>query len=204
MPGKGTKKEAFFDINTIDEFMNAIENSHENMKSLYDNYFYDDNLILAIMCVNSMKNDELKEKEFIKYMHFVDKKLNFPGEAQQNRRHKIPTIFAGAIYIDKFNKEFNIYTDQEKMIISKYSAFEPLDFYENVNHYFGKRVMDAVVSKNKNWGFQDDFLKIVRKYVDLKSEDEIIDYLNEHDEGELIRECFRDFQELLEKMGAYI
>ena len=73
---------------------------------------------------------------------------------------KIPTIFAGAIYIDKYEKEFNIYTSPQKMIIAKYSAVEELDFYKNINNKFSRELMDTIVNKNKDWSFQDDFMKI--------------------------------------------
>lgn len=196
-------KEAFKNVNSIDIFLDRVKNNNENMNYLINNYFNNDTIELAIKSLNNIKNTN-KEKEFIDYMHYVDKRLNFAGQASENRRHKIPTMFAGAIYIDKYQKEFNIYTAQQKMVISKFSAIEYLDFYKNINKTFSKKIMDTIVNKNKDWAFQDDFMRIAYKYRDKKTEEEIIEYLNEHDEGDLIRENFLDFQKNLEKVGKLI
>ncbi len=133
------EKEAFKDINTIEEFLTSIESNDLNLKYLYDNYFNNDTLETALTSINNLKGS--KEKEFIHYLHFVDKKLNFPVQAKQNRRHKIPTIFAGAIYLDKLYKEFKIYTDVQRIIIAKYSITEELDFYKNINNYFSRNLI---------------------------------------------------------------
>ena len=203
MSKKRKIKEAFKNVNSIDIFLDRVKNNNENMNYLINNYFNNDTIELAIKSLNNIKNTN-KEKEFIDYMHYVDKRLNFAGQASENRRHKIPTMFAGAIYIDKYQKEFNIYTAQQKMVISKFSAIEYLDFYKNINKTFSKKIMDTIVNKNKDWAFQDDFMRIAYKYRDKKTEEEIIEYLNEHDEGDLIRENFLDFQKNLEKVGKLI
>ena len=203
MSKKRKIKEAFKNVNSIDIFLDRVKNNNENMNYLINNYFNNDTIELAIKSLNNIKNTN-KEKEFIDYMHYVDKRLNFAGQASENRRHKIPTMFAGAIYIDKYQKEFNIYTAQQKMVISKFSAIEYLDFYKNINKTFSKKIMDTIVNKNKDWAFQDDFMRIAYKYRNEKKEDEIIDYLNEHNEGDLIRENFLDFQKNLEKVGKLI
>ena len=203
MSKKRKIKEAFKNVNSIDIFLDRVKNNNENMNYLINNYFNNDTIELAIKSLNNIKNTN-KEKEFIDYMHYVDKRLNFAGQASENRRHKIPTMFAGAIYIDKYQKEFNIYTAQQKMVISKFSAIEYLDFYKNINKTFSKKIMDTIVNKNKDWAFQDDFMRIANKYRDKKTEEEIIEYLNEHDEGDLIRENFLDFQKNLEKVGKLI
>ena len=132
MSKKRKIKEAFKNVNSIDIFLDRVKNNNENMNYLINNYFNNDTIELAIKSLNNIKNTN-KEKEFIDYMHYVDKRLNFAGQASENRRHKIPTMFAGAIYIDKYQKEFNIYTAQQKMVISKFSAIEYLDFYKNIN-----------------------------------------------------------------------
>lgn len=197
------EKEAFKNVFSIEDFLDRIKSSNENIKCLTNNYFNDDTIEVAIACLNNIKNNN-KEKDFLDYMHFVDKNLNFPGQASENKRHKIPTIFAGAIYIDKFEKEFNIYTAPQKMIISKFSAIEYLDFYENINNIFSREVMDTIINKNKDWSFQDDFMTIAYKYRNEKSNEEIINYLNEHDDGYLIRENYEDLEKELEKVGTLI
>ena len=194
------EKEAFKNVFSIDNFLERIINNNENMNYLMDNYFNDDTIEVAMNSLKNLKKTD-KEYEFINFLHFVDKKLNFAGQARENRRHKIPTIFAGAIFIDKYNKEFKIYTDAQKMVIAKYSIIEDLDFYQNINNNFSRRIMDTIVNKNKDWAFQDDFMKIVLKYKNIKSEDEIINYINENDDADLIRECFYDFQNEIEKAG---
>lgn len=203
MSRKRKEREAFKNVCSIEDFLDKVKNSNENMNYLINNYFNDDTIEESIKCLNHLKNTN-KEIEFLDYMHFVDKKLNFAGQASENRRHKIPTIFAGAIYIDKFSKQFNIYTVPQKMIIAKYSAIEFLDFYENINNIFSRKVMDTIINKNKDWAFQDDFMKIAHKYNKEKTEEEIIKYLNEHDEVELIRESYEDFQKAIEKAGLYL
>ena len=193
------EKEAFKDINKIDKFLEVIESNNENLSYLVDNYFYDNNIEIAINCLKALKDNQ--EEEFIDFMHYVDRKLNFPGQGKENRRHKIPTIFAGAIYLDKFSKQFNIYTDAQKMIIAKYSIPEDINFYMNINNCFSKEIMDAIIYKTRNWTFQDDYMGIAYKYKDRKSEDEIIDYIFEHDDKDLILESYNDYQEALEKAG---
>ena len=194
------EKEAFKNVFSIEKFLEQIKNSNENMKYLINNYFDDNTIEVAINSLNNLKKSN-KEKEFLDYMHFVDKQLNFAGQANQNKRHKIPTIFAGAIYIDKFPKEFNIYTTPQKMVISKFSSIEDLEFYQNINKKFSRKIMDTIVNKNKDWAYQDDFMQIVLKYIDLKTEEEIINYLNNNNDADLIRECFYDFQNEIEKAG---
>lgn len=203
MSRKRKEKEAFKNVSSIDEFLDRVKNNSENLNYLTNNYFNDDTIEQSIKCLNNIK-DTNKEKAFLDYMHFVDKRLNFAGQANENRRHKIPTIFAGAIYIDKYEKEFNIYTAPEKMIIAKFSAIEFLDFYENINNIFTKNIMDTIINKNKDWAFQDDFMQIAYKYKDVKAEDEIINYLNEKTDSELIRESFEDYQKAIEKAGLYL
>ena len=90
------------------------------------------------------------------------------------------------------------------MIISKFSAIEYLDFYENINNIFSREVMDTIINKNKDWSFQDDFMTIAYKYRNEKSNEEIINYLNEHDDGYLIRENYEDLEKELEKVGTLI
>ncbi len=197
------EKEAFKNVFSIDDFLDKVKNSNDNMNYLMNNYFNNDTIQESMNCLKHLTETN-REQEFISFMHFVDKKLNFAGQGNENRRHKIPTLFAGAIYIDKFPKEFNIYTAEQKMVISKFSAIEFLDFYENINNIFSRKIMDTITNKNKDWAFQDDFMRIAYKYRNEKTEDEIIDYLNEHDEGDLIRENFLDFQKNLEKVGKLI
>lgn len=198
-----SKQHVFESVNSIDDFKKIIVNDNDNINYLYRNYVNDENIILSIMCLNSLKRDNDKEEEFVKFIHYVDKKMNFPKEAHQTRRHKIPTLFASAIYFDKYYDNFSIYTEQEKMIIAKYSALESIDFYENINHLFSKKVMDTVILKNNDWSYQEEFLDIVLKYINSKSEDEIISYLLEHNDNELLKENSMSFDRIVEEMGDY-
>jgi len=194
-------REAFKNVNSINRFIEIIKNNEDNLNCLIDNYFNGEMIETAIVSLNRIKSNSDKTKHFLKFMHYVDSKLNFAGQYNQNKRHKIPTIYAGAIYIDKFEKEFNEYTMEQKLLIAKYSIVEYLEFYKNINKIFSKKIMNCIVEKDKKWSYQTEFMTIAKKYEKTKTEDEIIEYIKSKEPEELLRESYSDFLELVKKIG---
>lgn len=194
-------KEAFKNVNNIDRFIEIIKNNEDNLNCLVDNYFNSDMVETAIVSLNKIKSNPEKTKQFLNFMHYVDSKLNFEGQYNQNKKHKIPTIYAGAIYIDKYEKIFNKYTMEQKLLIAKYSIVEYLEFYKEINNLFSKRMMDCIVAKHKKWSYQAEFMNVAKKHKKDKTEDEVIEYIESKEPEELLRESYSDFLELVKKIG---
>ena len=194
-------KEAFKNVNSIDRFIEIIKNNDDNLKFLIDNYFNDDTLETAILSLSRIKSNPDKTKQFLNFMHYVDSKLNIAGQYNQKKIKKIPTIYAGAIYIDKFEKIFNKYTMEQKLLIARYSIVEFLEFYKDINNLFSRRIMDCIVSKHKKWSYQTEFMRIAKKYKKTKTEDEVIEYIESKEPDELLRESYSDYLELVKKLG---
>lgn len=194
-------KEAFKNVNSINRFIEIIKNNEDNLNCLIDNYFNGEMIETAIVSLNRIKSNSDKTKQFLNFMHYVDSKLNYAGQYNQNKRHKIPTIYAGAIYIDKYEKNFNKYTMEQKLLIAKYSIVEFLEFYKDINNLFSRRIMDCIVSKHKKWSYQTEFMTIAIKYQKTKTEDEVIEYIESKEPDELLRESYSDYLELVKKLG---
>ena len=88
MSAKRKEREAFKNIYSVESFLERIKNSNENTRYLLNSFFNDNTIDESIKCIKNIRKNKEKEERFIKFLHFVDSKLNFAGQSSENRRQK--------------------------------------------------------------------------------------------------------------------
>ncbi len=191
------KRQAFENVLTKEELLNTF---NDNIDYLTNGYLNEDVCSSVLVEIPFLSDD--KESEVLTFMHYVDRKLNFGGQGDFNKRHKLPTIISGINYLLNHENSIKDLTLEEFMVLSKLSVIEEESFYNDATDVYTKDILKEVVSRDKRYGYADFFLTIVEKYHRLGlDEKEIVSYLQSHSNDELIQESIAYDDEILRKLG---
>lgn len=188
-----------------------IETFDELKADLYDkllnyphmNYMDDTSLEYAIRGLNEM--DEKKQKQTLKFVRQVDRKLSMAGTARGNLFHKLPTVMAGCLYIQYFSDQIQDLTPDELIILARFSIVEPPSFYEGAVDYLGQDLLNAVVTKHFDYMFQTSFLDYAESKIKKgEPKDKVATYIREVPLATLKEETFEYERQILEEVGKYI
>lgn len=191
------KRQVFEEIKTKDDLTKMFQN---NIEYLIDGYLNQN--VAANVIVKSLSMNEEQEKEVLSFLHFVDSKMNFPGQGDYNKRHKIPTIVSGINYILNHEDRIKELNQDELMVLSKLSITEDEEAYSNLLDIYTKDILSEIVSKDNRYGFREFFVTVVEKlHEEGKKEKAILKYLKDNKNEDLIQEAINYDNSILERFG---
>ena len=193
-------RKAFDELKTIKDLKKDIENNPRYANGTYMNQ---DALGYAFTGLRMLEEDG--EKNFMKFVHHVDKKLSMGGTANGNRYHKIPTILAGAIYLAYFSEEVADLTLDELTILAKHSIVVPFEFYETSPKTYSKELLGTISSISEDFMFADLYMELADKKIEEgQSPQEISDYMKTTPTEILNREGFDYVYSLIQGGSIYL
>jgi len=191
------KRQVFENIKTKDDLSKMFQN---NIEYLIDGYLNQN--VAANVVVKSLSMDEKQEKEVLSFLHLVDSKMNFPGQGDYNKRHKIPTIVSGINYMLNYEDKIKDLTQDELMVLAKLSIIENEEEYPKLLDIYTKDILSEIVSRDDRYGFREFFVTIVEKLNEEgKKEKDILKYLKENDNEVLIKEAIDYDNSIIERFG---
>ena len=195
-----TPSKAFEHINTFQEL---IEDVKENMKYLTSGYFHEKGVEVAVKALTEM--DEQQQKQTLRYMKLVDRKLTMGGAANGNRFHKIPTLLAGCIYIAYHQDQIKDLNLDELSILSRFSIVEPPEFYETAVDYLGHELLTVVADKHYDFMFQSGYMNYAESKIRNGTPKEVVTQeIKETPVQELSEKVFEWERELIQEAGKYL
>lgn len=193
-------RKAFDELKTIKDLKKDIENNPRYANGTYMNQ---DAVGYAFTGLRMLEEDG--EKNFMKFVHHVDKKLSMGGTANGNRYHKIPTILAGAIYLAYFSEEVADLTLDELTILAKHSIVVPFEFYETSPKTYSKELLGTISSISEDFMFADLYMELADKKIEEgQSPQEISDYMKTTPTEILNREGFDYVDSLIQGGSIYL
>lgn len=193
-------RKAFDELKTIKDLKKDIEN---NPRYATGTYMNQDAVGYAFTGLRMLEEDG--EKNFMKFVHHVDKKLSMGGTANGNRYHKIPTILAGAIYLAYFSEEVADLTLDELTILAKHSIVVPFEFYETSPKTYSKELLGTISSISEDFMFADLYMELADKKIEEgQSPQEISDYMKTTSTEILNREGFDYVDSLIQGGSIYL
>ena len=193
-------RKAFDELKTIKDLKKDIEN---NPRYATGTYMNQDAVGYAFTGLRMLEEDG--EKNFMKFVHHVDKKLSMGGTANGNRYHKIPTILAGAIYLAYFSEEVADLTLDELTILAKHSIVVPFEFYETSPKTYSKELLGTISSISEDFMFADLYMELADKKIEEgQSPQEISDYMKTTPTEILNREGFDYVDSLIQGGSIYL
>ena len=133
--------------------------------------------------------DDITKEKIVGFANYVDSNMNLPTQANKNRYHKIPTILAGAIYLDLYPDKVEELSNEELQTLAKYSINLPLIFYKNATMYYTKELLSAINQISSDFMYQSGYMYLAEKYLAAgKTPTEIAKYLLETDPKQLFEE----------------
>ena len=193
-------RKAFDELKTIKDLKKDIEN---NPRYATGTYMNQDAVGYAFTGLRMLEEDG--EKNFMKFVHHVDKKLSMGGTANGNRYHKIPTILAGAIYLAYFSEEVADLTLDELTILAKHSIVVPFEFYETSPKTYSKELLGTISSFSEDFMFADLYMELADKKIEEgQSPQEISDYMKTTSTEILNREGFDYVDSLIQGGSIYL
>lgn len=140
-----TKRLYFEEVNSVSDFVTLLVNDEENIDYIFNQGVDNETIEKYINAINKIaKTDE--EKNFVKFVHYVDKKMNFAGEHNQNRKNKIPTIYSYANLLANYNDQFKKYNKAQKMIIANQQYYGDEKEWDNLSYNYPIELMDTITS----------------------------------------------------------
>ena len=129
--------------------------------------------------------------------------MNFASQAHKNRYHKIPTILAGAIYLDLYPDTVVKLTPAELEILAKHSIILPLSFYKTATMYYTKELLAVINEKGEDFMFKTDYIYFTKKYFKMgKTPTEVTEYFRKTPTEELTEEAFEYERKMMEEEMA--
>lgn len=188
------KNMLFNNITTYHELTNLMK---ENINYLTTSYFNQDTLETSLNSFFHMKeNQKTRLMDFAKYL---DQYMNEPQPTGKNRLHKIPTLFAAAIYLNNYQEQIADYTDKELAILAKYSIIEFLDFYEMAPINYPRELLNAIFEKGLDYREHEDYMFLVTDcFKDTNTPNEIINIINSTPRRELLQKSFAYQKNMME------
>ena len=152
-------------------------------------YFHEDAIEQALASFHTQ--DEKTQAKIVAFANHVDKKMNFGGQAHKNRFHKIPTILAGAIYLDLYPEAVEGLTPDELEILAKHSITLPLMFYKSAPMYYTKELLAAIYQIGPDFMYRSGYMFLTEKYFEQgKTPEEITEYFLSTNTKDLLQESF--------------
>lgn len=169
-----------------EEFLQHV-NEHLPHTSKY--YFYSENLEQALTSINT--KDEETRKRILNFANYVDKKLNLGGQAHKNRYHKIPTVLAGAIYLDLYPDKIENLALEEFIILAKHAITLPIMFYKTGTMYYTKELLALIHRIGADYMYHSTYMFLTEKYFNMgKTSEEVTEYFKSTDPKDLLEEAF--------------
>lgn len=101
--------------------------------------------------------DEEKQKSFMQFVHYVDRKYS-PYGSNHFLRHKISIILSAATYYCSFYDRILNYTNGELSLLAKYSFVEPIENYSEMLVRFPQNILSLIDGKTSDIFLKDDLL----------------------------------------------
>lgn len=195
------KNNKLFDkIDSISKFKNLLE-LDEFSEALVSNLANEEVINRSFEEMDAF--NKYQEDYFLRFLHFVDFKLNSNMKFSISR--KIITILIGSIYIGNFYDRIKDYDLMHLMCISFYSFYDSSERYADNIEAFSKNVFECYKEKTGDFMYYISFNEIVQElYWNDKSEDEIINYLRSKTSEELLRESANIVEKAIEQGGFLI
>lgn len=192
------EKLIFNNTNSYEELVRLLE-----IELPYVNkyYFHEDAIEQALASFHT--SDEKTRKRILTFANHVDKKMNFASQAHKNRYHKIPTILAGAIYLDLYPDTVCKLTPSELEILAKHSITLPLTFYKTATMYYTKELLAVIDEKGEDFMFKTDYIYLTEKYFNMgQTPEEVTEYFRKTPTKELTEEAFEYERKMIEEEMA--
>lgn len=193
----------------IFESINSIKDLKKQLL-LEENFYYIDTSTInpntietSLINLNNLNQEQ--EKNFINFIHYADKIMNYNGQANGNRFQKIPTILSSIIYFANFYDKISNYDYEQIALLAKYSALEEYSFYEESFTIYTPTILNAITMQKTDFMNKCVICEMVMKlFEENKNEQEIIHYINNTDPKVIAQELYKYLKQELEKGGISI
>ncbi len=143
-----------------------------------------------------------QEKLFLRFIHYVDKKMISQTISSKNMKNKIMTILSGSIYIGNFYDKIRHYDLAHLMSISNFSFLDSLEEYSLNLMVLDKELFDIYQEKTKDYMYYLSFNELaIKLYDEGYSKEEIIAYISKRTSQEILWEVGDYINEIVEKGG---
>lgn len=162
-------------------------------------YFHSDSIEQAKASLHTL--DPKTQQQILKFANHVDKSMNFGGQARKNSYHKVPTILAGAIYLDLYPEHVADLSSLELETLAKHSITLPLTFYKKSKMYYTKELLAAINAIGPDYMYRTGYMFLTEKYFEQgKTPQEVTEYFLTADRKSLLKESF-DYELFLMQEG---
>lgn len=171
------------DYNTFLTYMDEL------ISDMSQYYFHSDSIEQAKASLYAL-NPETQQK-ILKFANHVDKSMNFGSQARKNAYHKVPTILAGAIYLDLYPEQVADLSFLELETLAKHSITLPLMFYKKSKMYYTKELLAAINEIGPDFMYRTGYMFLTEKYFKQgKTPQEVTEYFLTADKKALLKEPF--------------
>lgn len=177
-------KEAFKDVTTKEELQDRLI---ENSQCLTANCQNEEMALRIIEAIPNLSSEE--ENIILKYVHYVDKKMNGRGQWDFNKARKIPAIIVGInCMLNHFN-EIRGLSFGALMLLSMMLNFADDSLYAELFNIYPNNLLEYIVTRESNYHFQYHYACVLEKmYDEGKNSEEILAYLKSQTSESLIAE----------------
>lgn len=148
-------------------YSELLEILDKNIEPVHIRRFFKETFTTAKKSLDTAKSDEKSCISIRSYASHIDKKMNHPSQVNCNAFIKIPTLFAGALYITEFPDSIKGFSNDEIQTLSLYSTTMPLTFFETANQYFPKELVEAVNQKTEDYNGRSFLMYLTEKYFNI-------------------------------------
>ena len=181
---------------SYDELLAYMEELIPDMSKYY---FHSDSIEQAKASLHTL--DAETRKKILAYANYVDKSMNFGGQARKNAYHKVPTVLAGAIYLDLYPDQVADLSLAELETLAKHSITLPLTFYKISKMYYTKELLAAINAIGPDYMYCTGYMFLTEKYFEQgKTPQEVTEYFLTADKKALLKESF-DYEHFLIEEG---
>ena len=191
-------------FNDIDTFLSLKDTIFQLLLNYpQNNYMNETSQLEAINALQNM--DEKQQEYFVKYVKHIDRKMSVPSAAKGNLFHKLPTVLAGSIYIGKYFEQTRVLTLDEIMVLSGFSIFEPIEFYQGAIPYLSKELLSSVATKHFDYTFQWLLLDYAASKINKgETKETVATYIKQTPIKQLTEESYEYEKQVLQEAGFYI
>lgn len=187
------------EINNKNDYLNLLK-KEEVRDCIASSLFNQEMVGISVDSISSY--DVNQEKLFLKFLHYVDKRMVSQASSSKNMKNKITTILAGSVYIGNFYDKIKHYELAHVMSISAFSLLDSLDDYSLNLEIFTEELFKIYQEKTKDYMFYFSFNELAMKlHDDGLTNEEIIAYMKDKSSKEILWEVGSYIDEIAEKGG---
>lgn len=185
------------EINNKNDFLNLLKKD-EVRDCIASSLFNQEMVGVSVNSISSY--DANQEKFFLKFLHYVDKRMVSQASTSKNMKNKITTILAGSVYIGNFYDKIKHYELAHVLSISAFSLLDRLDDYSLNLEIFTEELFKIYQEKTNDYTFYFSFNELAMKlYEDGLSSEKISSYMKNKSSKEILREVGSYIDEITEK-----